>query len=122
MPLLFNAFVCAPGYAGPERTIDQQIAGLEARLFQHEYPSDTTDARLARLEKMVFGEEKTGEPSERLKGLTDAVPAPANDTQTAESQTPSSSGDDNTAANSASTASETDRTAGDAQDGSATPN
>ena len=48
---------------------------LEIRFFQHNYPKDSQEARLDRLEKMVFGETKTGSEGERLQRLIGAVPA-----------------------------------------------
>ncbi len=47
---------------------------LEIRFFQHNYPKDSQEARLDRLEKMVFGETKTGSEGERLQRLIGAVP------------------------------------------------
>ena len=50
------------------------LSTLEKRLFVEEYPSQTTDQRLARLEKFVFGSTRTGSDSERLTSLLLAVP------------------------------------------------
>jgi len=53
---------------------DTNIVKLEKRFFEHDYPKDTTEARVERLEKMVFGEAKTGPVQERLTALMSAVP------------------------------------------------
>lgn len=50
------------------------IATLETRFFEHAYASDTMSNRLARLEKMIFGEAKEGSDSDRLAALLNAVP------------------------------------------------
>ena len=54
---------------------DPNIVKLEKRFFEHDYPKDTTEARIERLEKMVFGEAKTGPIQERLSSLMSVVPA-----------------------------------------------
>ncbi len=56
--------------AGP-----QDLNSLENRFFEHTYPQDTEEDRLARLEKMVFGEARTGTDDSRLQQLLNAVPA-----------------------------------------------
>jgi hypothetical protein len=55
----------------------QDLNNLETRFFEHTYPQDTTEDRLTRLEKMVFGEARTGDDQSRLQQLVNAVPAPA---------------------------------------------
>lgn len=47
---------------------------LEMKYFQHMYPENDNAARLRRLEKMVFGEEKTGTEQERLASILATVP------------------------------------------------
>lgn len=47
---------------------------LEMKYFQHMYPEKDNAARLRRLEKMVFGEEKTGTEQERLASILATVP------------------------------------------------
>lgn len=47
---------------------------LEKKYFQHMYPENDTASRLRRLEKMVFGEEKTGTDQERLANILATVP------------------------------------------------
>ena len=51
-----------------------QLDKLENKLFQHDYPKDSTDDRLARLEKMIFGENQKGSTDERVSALVNAVP------------------------------------------------
>lgn len=53
---------------------DSDLARLENKFFQHTYPKDSEPNRLERLEKMVFGEAKTGSDSDRLSKLVEAVP------------------------------------------------
>jgi hypothetical protein len=53
---------------------DRNLIKLENKFFQHDYAKDDIPSRLERLEKMVFGETKTGSDETRLKNLTAAVP------------------------------------------------
>ncbi len=53
---------------------DAELERLEQKFFQHSYPKDDLTTRVERLEKMVFGENKTGSDSERLAKLIEAVP------------------------------------------------
>jgi hypothetical protein len=53
---------------------ESDISRLEEKFFQHTYPKDTWQARLERVEKMVFGEAKTGSSKDRLAALLTAVP------------------------------------------------
>ncbi len=48
---------------------------LETKFFSRTYPKDTSDARLDRLEKLVFGEAKDGNDRERLDALLKSIPA-----------------------------------------------
>lgn len=69
---------------------------LEQHFFEHNYPKDTAEDRLGRLEKMVFGEAKTGTIQSRLSDLQNVVAAnqdaiPAGDTVAA--STPSTTRD-----------------------------
>lgn len=53
---------------------DPNLVKLENKFFQHDYGKDDMPSRLERLEKMVFGETKTGTDDQRLKNLVAAVP------------------------------------------------
>ena len=53
---------------------DPRLAQLEVKFFKHPYPKDDDGQRLERLEKMVFGETRTGADLDRLKALADTVP------------------------------------------------
>src|SRR5438105_217849 len=68
--------VCV-GSAWSADSTDASLSTLEMKFFQHDYPKDTIDARLGRIEKMVFGESKTGSDQERLSNLMGSVPNPA---------------------------------------------
>jgi hypothetical protein len=63
------------GFSLPCFADTDDMTRLEIRFFQHNYPKDSQEARLDRLEKMVFGETKTGSEGERLARLVGAVPA-----------------------------------------------
>ncbi|MBA3856258.1 MAG: hypothetical protein C0507_05050 [Cyanobacteria bacterium PR.3.49] len=84
LAIFFSAFcLSAP------RTLaaTQDLNSLETRFFEHTYPQETMEDRLTRLEKMVFGEARTGDNQERLQALVNAVPpqtAPSTGTATAQ--------------------------------------
>lgn len=67
------AFLSQPG-AQAVNGNDQSLVKLETKFFQHDYGKDEMPSRLERLEKMVFGETKTGTDDQRLKNLVAAVP------------------------------------------------
>lgn len=75
--------------AGPS-----DLNSLENRFFEHTYPQDTTEDRLTRLEKMVFGEARTGDDQSRLQQLMNAVPAQQTTDNSTQSQTASQTGPD----------------------------
>lgn len=70
----------------------QDLNGLENRFFEHTYPQDTTEDRLTRLEKMVFGEARTGDDQTRLQQLISAVPAQQTSDSPSSSQNSSPTG------------------------------
>lgn len=53
---------------------DPRLGQLEVKFFKHSYKSDSDSARLDRLDKLVFGEVRSGTDDERLKALADTVP------------------------------------------------
>ncbi len=53
---------------------DVRLSQLETKFFKHTYPKDEEAVRLERLEKMIFGESRTGSSEERLKNLAATVP------------------------------------------------
>jgi hypothetical protein len=53
---------------------DESLAKLEVKFFKHTYPKDADETRLDRLEKMIFGETRSGADTERLKNLAATVP------------------------------------------------
>lgn len=73
------------------------IGQMEVKYFEHTYPNDTQEQRLDRLEKLVFGEVKTGSDDERVSSLLAAIPnltaAPSQDAGGTSSSSASSGGD-----------------------------
>jgi hypothetical protein len=83
----------APGFASSASDLER----LEQKFFQHSYPKDEMPVRVERLEKMVFGETKTGSDSDRLANLVTAIPAPAADETASGSDSLSTTSSANTA-------------------------
>src|SRR5271170_1108651 len=52
---------------------DKQLAQLEDRYFGRSYDSDSAVHRAQRLEKLIFGEEASGDLEERIKNITAAA-------------------------------------------------
>lgn len=74
----FTLFVFALGWLilPAMATGTQDLNSLEMHFFEHTYAQDTTEDRLTRLEKMVFGEARSGDNQSRLQQLVNALPAP----------------------------------------------
>ncbi len=74
---------------------DVRLGQLEVKFFKHTYPKDEEAVRLERLEKMIFGEARTGASETRLKNLADTVPnlgsVASEDSQKSEDSSSSSS-------------------------------
>jgi len=49
------------------------LAKLEKKFFEHSYSSDSDDDRIGRLEKLIFGETKTGDVASRLADIQKIV-------------------------------------------------
>ncbi len=75
---------------------DVRLSQLEVKFFKHTYPKDEEAVRLERLEKMIFGEARTGASETRLKNLADTVPnlgaVASEDSDKSEGSSSSSSG------------------------------
>lgn len=85
--LLFVLTV-SPAGAAEAQSPGPDLSRLEVRFFQHDYPKDTLDQRLGRLEKMVFGEERSGSSYERLSNLMATIPNPVSETDSSEPAEP----------------------------------
>jgi hypothetical protein len=72
--LSFNSLIIASVPAQAAVGSDPRLGQLEVKFFKHTYPKDEEAARLERLEKMIFGEVKSGASESRLKALADTVP------------------------------------------------
>ncbi len=71
LSVLLSAMPCSlTSYAAEPTSLDQ----LEKHFFEHTYPKDSSEARIERLEKLVFGEAKSGDESTRLSNLLTTVP------------------------------------------------
>lgn len=73
-------------FAGIET--DPNLNKLEMKFFQHDYAKDDADTRLDRLEKLVFGEAKTGDDTARLANLIAAVGPNLDDVASSSSAAP----------------------------------
>lgn len=72
---LTGTIFCASGLAADLDNAEvKSLDGLETRFFEHTYQKEDTEARLDRLEKLIYGEAKTGDQSQRLTALVAALP------------------------------------------------
>lgn len=73
---LLSGFVfCGYGQAADLDNAEvKSLDGLETRFFEHTYQKDDTEARLDRLEKLVYGEARSGDQAQRLVNLVAALP------------------------------------------------
>lgn len=53
---------------------EADLSRLEQRFFAHDYIDQSMDARLERLEKLIFGEAKAGTDGQRLKEVLSTMP------------------------------------------------
>lgn len=80
-------------FAAPAFSLDAEMTSLsklEQKFFHHDYPKDDKTVRIERLEKLVYGETKSGGNEERISSLLSLIsdltpPAVAEDSS---SQTP----------------------------------
>jgi hypothetical protein len=68
-----------PISAPKANTVQVAIAQLEEKLYEHKYPAETDEARLARIEKFVFGAAQSGTNAERLARLQSSITTTATD-------------------------------------------
>lgn len=85
-----SSFVLTQSQAMAVGGSDPNLIKLENKFFQHDYAKDDVPSRLERLEKMVFGEAKSGDDDQRLKNLVAAVPN-LNEVETPTASAPASS-------------------------------
>lgn len=69
---VWGGFAPQQALAGVES--DPRLVKLEMKFFQHDYSKEDVQTRLQRLEKMVFGDSRSGDPQTRLQNLVSAVP------------------------------------------------
>jgi hypothetical protein len=70
---LISCFAVSAPIGGSQQ-FDADLSSLEDKFFFHEYPGDTEDQRLDRLDQMVFGRVRSGSVEKRLTSLLLAVP------------------------------------------------
>lgn len=71
---LLLAYAIAINPVLADDSMSSNLSKLEDKYFQHDFSKDETPDRLDRLEKLVFGEARTGANEQRLKSLLDMVP------------------------------------------------
>ncbi len=78
--------------AATSSAYDDKLSQLENKLFQHNYAKDSTDDRLNRLEKLIFGENQNGTIDNRVSALVKAVPNLESGAPPISENTPTSNG------------------------------
>jgi len=61
---------------------------MENKFFEHTFDAETDESRVERLEKLVFGEAKTGDDAQRLAGLASVTNIAASEAKPAPAQAP----------------------------------
>ena len=84
--------ICVGGVAFAAIGDDPRLGQLENKFYKHTFPKDDDATRLDRLEKMIFGEAKSGSDTDRLKALADTVPNLGAIAQDSDSDTGSDTG------------------------------
>ncbi|HEY9715579.1 MAG TPA: hypothetical protein V6C72_19050 [Chroococcales cyanobacterium] len=62
-----------PAFAADETQL-KELSAMETRYFEHTYPKESVTDRVTRIEKLVFGEARTGSDDERVSALMAAIP------------------------------------------------
>ncbi len=70
---LFFCLLYCPAVLAEDLSV--QLGQLEVRFFQHQYSQDSTEERLSRLEKLIYGGVKNGLADKRLNDLFTLIPA-----------------------------------------------
>lgn len=68
------SFLAAPQFSFADESATSNLSKLEDKYFQHAFPKEEEGERIERLEKLVFGEARSGSNQERLQALLDLVP------------------------------------------------
>jgi hypothetical protein len=77
---LTSVSVAGPSFAdADESPLAPQIVSLENKFFNHTFAQETMEQRVARLEKQVFGDSKSGPLQERIIAITATVLNPSLD-------------------------------------------
>ncbi len=84
LPALSVLILSAQASFGADLT--STINTLETHFFEHTYPSDNEEKRVERLEKLVFGESKSGDLQARLSSLSSSMPKDTDATQLSSTQ------------------------------------
>jgi hypothetical protein len=71
--LLGSSLGLLPATASSDPKEEKRIEALEQQFFSQTYKSDSDDARLARVEDMLFNHARSGSTDERLASLEDAL-------------------------------------------------
>ncbi|MBX9669000.1 MAG: hypothetical protein K2X93_15355 [Candidatus Obscuribacterales bacterium] len=75
--VVVSMMLSQPGLAASLNKDDvTNLDSLEMRFFEHTYKSDSSESRIERLEKFVFGEAKQGDDESRLNDLVASLPKP----------------------------------------------
>ncbi len=75
--VIVASILCCFGVSAPAegtKLFDADLSSLEDRFFFHEYPGDSDDQRLDRLDQLVFGRVRSGSAEKRLTSLLLTVP------------------------------------------------
>ena len=71
--ILLSLFICSPAFCNSKQ--DAEISKIETDLYGFEYTNDTTQNRLSRIEKTIYGKASTGDINKRISKLNTDISA-----------------------------------------------
>ncbi|MCA9816616.1 MAG: hypothetical protein KC652_15990 [Cyanobacteria bacterium HKST-UBA01] len=84
------------------KELSTDLTKMEIKFFDHDYKKDSEENRIERVEKLVFGESKTGSEEDRMSALLAAVPDLNSDKKTDKQKNDQGSAQDNSSTQSGS--------------------
>jgi hypothetical protein len=116
--IALSLFLSSGAYAADLNNSEiQDLDKLETRFFEQTYPKEASEARLERLEKLIFGEAHQGDQEQRMQTLMNSLPSKDPPADSGSDSAPAASDDGSQPAQSAQPSGQDDQaSAGDTTD------